>query len=288
MSELPYRAVPPAREMITDQAGRPAADFVRGATRAGLPWADDIRPRTTVRRAAQAILLGLPGWVASTPVPPLGDLLADRAPTLRLSRLYGWDFDRQHPEPHWLRPRLPDGVRLAGLDGVGAADLAAVRERAYPPGHLDRAPGQPERLTGLLDGTLYGPVLGCSTVARSAGSVVVAAVLVTGNTGLPGRPEPGFVDVFREPGEPFRGLGSLLLRYALARAAVDGPPPALVLSVTDGNPARRVYERIGFSHLDSIRTVLLPDPTTAAHPAQGRSASISAARPSDTPGRPNT
>jgi ribosomal protein S18 acetylase RimI-like enzyme len=46
------------------------------------------------------------------------------------------------------------------------------------------------------------------------------------------------------PGHRNRGLGSAMLRDLLARA--DAGCPAVSLSVSASNPARRLYERLGF------------------------------------------
>ncbi len=48
-----------------------------------------------------------------------------------------------------------------------------------------------------------------------------------------------------------------MLRRALALATLHGLP-ALGLAVSDGNPARRVYERLGFRHMFSSITVIVP------------------------------
>jgi GNAT superfamily N-acetyltransferase len=54
--------------------------------------------------------------------------------------------------------------------------------------------------------------------------------------------------------EPYRGrgIGAALLR-GLAEAARSAGFAALSLSVEDGNPARRLYERVGFVEVDAGR-----------------------------------
>ncbi len=94
-----------------------------------------------------------------------------------------------------------------------------------------------------------------SGVVRRPDGSVVAACLVTD------RPQEGpwVVDVFRRPAPGYLGLGSLLLRRALALLAHEGWT-TLGLAVTDGNPARSTYERLGFQHVLESVTVQLPDP----------------------------
>ena len=55
------------------------------------------------------------------------------------------------------------------------------------------------------------------------------------------------------------GLGRLLLQRALGLAAELGLP-ALSLAVTDGNPARRLYQTLGFRHVSTSLNVLVPPP----------------------------
>ncbi len=61
-------------------------------------------------------------------------------------------------------------------------------------------------------------------------------------------PEIVLVDVALLPALRGRGLGTHLLRGLLREAAAQGR--AVRLSVTLGNPARRLYERLGFERLD--------------------------------------
>jgi ribosomal protein S18 acetylase RimI-like enzyme len=60
------------------------------------------------------------------------------------------------------------------------------------------------------------------------------------------------MELFRDPAHP--GTGRALLERALQRAAAAGLP-ALGLAVTDGNPAARLYEAVGFRRVLSSRSV---------------------------------
>ncbi|MFC9621157.1 GNAT family N-acetyltransferase [Streptomyces sp. NPDC056930] len=72
-----------------------------------------------------------------------------------------------------------------------------------------------------------------------------------------GSDEEALNDVFRRPEPRYAGLGADLLRRVLGVAAADGPA-GLSLVVSDANPARRVYERLGFRLTDTSLTVVVP------------------------------
>ena len=59
-----------------------------------------------------------------------------------------------------------------------------------------------------------------------------------------GRDEIRVVDIALLPEHRGRGVGSALLRGLLAEAAVNGQ--CVTIHVEIGNPARRLYERLGF------------------------------------------
>jgi GNAT superfamily N-acetyltransferase len=78
----------------------------------------------------------------------------------------------------------------------------------------------------------------------------VAGAILIGT--LPGDPPlngPWIIELFRHPAH--RGVGRALLERALAIA----PVPALGLMVTEGNPARRLYEALGFRRVVSFLVV---------------------------------
>ncbi|WP_367669713.1 GNAT family N-acetyltransferase [Streptomyces sp. DT2A-34] len=86
---------------------------------------------------------------------------------------------------------------------------------------------------------------------------VVAAVTVNRHDGTPSHRGPWFTDLFRDPLPRYTGLGAVLMRWAVAHAAEAGETD-VGLSVTNGNPARLLFERMGFFHTGSTRTVVLP------------------------------
>ncbi|MEV0715406.1 GNAT family N-acetyltransferase [Asanoa sp. NPDC050611] len=54
-----------------------------------------------------------------------------------------------------------------------------------------------------------------------------------------------------------RGLGRALLTHAL-RGTREAGLPALALSVADGNPARRLYDRAGFVVVTRVLSLTMP------------------------------
>ena len=249
------------REILTGPEGQALATFLR-ITRDGLPAADLVEPTdgSDLAAVADAALAAFPGWAFSAP-PDLGRLLLSRAATpLRHAHWLARDLVTDPPDPTWST-RMPDDPGLViGAASTIALDYLDAAEAAYPAGHPDfehrESPEQRMALdiTPLLDGSL-GPLLAASAVARDAArsGAVVAACLATDRT-----PEgPWVVEVFRRPEPRYAGLGTLLLRRTMANLALAGHS-VIGLTVTDGNRARRTYDRLGFHEVLESLTVLLP------------------------------
>lgn len=251
------------RRTVHDASGRPVADYVPG-TRAGHPWADDLRPKDGVSpdETADAVLAALPGWLVGAPEEIGAALLAGGARKHRHAHCFSWDFAARRVDPAWAVPELRPGLRLESALSHEAADLTSLWMSAYPPGHPDNPDGETfdsarTQLALLFDGQVLGPLLACSTVIVD-GTRPVAASLVSGRDGEPPLGGPWITEVFRHADPEYAGLGAVALRASLALAADEGLP-ALGLAVTDGNPARRTYERIGFAHVESTITVVVPE-----------------------------
>ncbi|MFE9661079.1 GNAT family N-acetyltransferase [Streptomyces sp. NPDC005955] len=238
------------RQVLTDPEGQPLLTYVRGE-RAGRPWADLVRVTGTAD-PIPVVLAALSGWVVSGSVQLGEELIRHGARTLR--HAHGMRRDLV-AEPLVAVP-LPHGARVVPCDRSPRALLPAWRA-AFGPGHPDHHPGTDEeayaeRLVPLLDGTVLGPVLPSSVLAVDPADRVLAGVIVTDRGG-----QPWIAEVFRAPGDRYAGLGAALLRHALADAA-DRGLTSVELAVTDGNPARRGYERLGFVRTSTALTVVVP------------------------------
>lgn len=149
-------------------------------------------------------------------------------------------------------PPVPGGLTLrAGVEASAA--LARALVAAYPPGHPEagrfRSYDEAEqKVADTLAGAPAGPVLqDPSAVVADAAGAIVGAVIVTRLPSLawgwPGG--PWVSEVFVVAGWQGRGLGSVLLRRAIARCAAAGER-WVGLTVTEGNPAERLYRALGF------------------------------------------
>ncbi|RCV51508.1 GNAT family N-acetyltransferase [Marinitenerispora sediminis] len=238
------------RAVLTDGTGRPVLRFRRGE-RSGRPAVFD--PEVVGPDPVGAILDRLPGWVVVAPV-GLGKRLAARgAAVLRHAHELRRDLAADPPPAAWAGLGAGPGYRLTPCDRP-AADLLPAWRAAYPAGHPDHLDGPrgAEELAELLAGRLLGPLLPGSGLAVERTGRVAAALLVHDWEGL-----AWVGQVFRDPAPAHAGLGALLLRRGLARTAADGWP-AMGLAVSDGNPARGLYERLGFTLVSSALTVVVP------------------------------
>jgi ribosomal protein S18 acetylase RimI-like enzyme len=112
----------------------------------------------------------------------------------------------------------------------------------------------------LLDGQIVGPLLPDASGLVVDEDRVVAFLLVNRMPGDPPFGGPWLSDVARDPDPAYRGLGSVLVRRALAVLAAAGET-TFGLAVSEGNPARGLYESLGFGHRHSSRRLLLPSGT---------------------------
>ena len=243
----------PRDTLLVDPAGRPLArtrlrshECVAGRTRVLAGVAPD-------EIAAQA-RQDLAGLRVATVDQLLADALVDAGGTLHRVAL-----DLRHDLADLPRePVVPAGWRLAP-SGWDEDLLAAVRE-AYGPGHVD-GPWTDEDTAEVsamhLPGAASPPLTGASApvrdrAGRSAGHVLCAGPVPWAEDG------GGWVLTIglaaRARG---RGLGRALLVRAL-QGTRDAGLPTLGLSVTEGNPAQRLYETTGFAPVQRVLSVRLP------------------------------
>jgi GNAT superfamily N-acetyltransferase len=160
------------------------------------------------------------------------------------------------PQPEWSTINLPDGLHSTPCNRL-AADVFPAWRAAFSAGHPDHYHGGDQQaldaqLAPLLAGGALGSVMPCSALVVDEEERVIAGVVVTDRDGL-----PWIATAFRRPDPRYVGLGSVLLRRMLADAASHGLAE-IALAVSDANPARRLYERLGFQLTSTSLTVLVP------------------------------
>jgi GNAT superfamily N-acetyltransferase len=155
----------------------------------------------------------------------------------------------------------PSGLVLGPLD-ADPTSVAEAAAAATMPGHVDYGiwlgVDRGVYWSQLLEGDgPCGPVLAAaSRVVLDADGAIAGVVVVTEMpatawwAGDPWIPEIFVVSSFQG-----RGLGGLLLEHAVGSCARAGNA-RLGLTVSEGNPARRLYERFGFR---SFRSTWLID-----------------------------
>lgn len=244
-------------EDLVDRSGVVVARYVRG-TRFGRPCAvrvEELGPRTDV---AAALAETRPGWVVVAGEDLCRALVDVGARQVRHAHQMLRDLRADPPDPGWaalapsgaLRLTEPPTGRHAPL-----ADLHDLAVLAYPPGHPDHVPeddmAEVDDYTARLLRDRTTPMCPASALVFD-GPRPVAALLVTH-----GPPGPWVGNVMRHPGARYAGLGSLLLRRGMAVAAGHGDR-MIGLAVSHTNPARRLYESLGFRSTAVYLTVVLP------------------------------
>ena len=243
---------------LTDTQG-PVLGFVAD-TRDGLPLADLARipAERTAAAAATAARVQLSGWLMATEDSSLASAaVAEGATRVRHAQVMS-----AATAPHAdaaaiaLVPRAEVPVR-AFLDGW---------KTAYPPGHPDHETGTDAEIIERC-WTWYDEPQWREREHRSSGLVVidgtvVAGIIVSLRPQPPPYGGPWVHDVWRVPGVSAPGLGSALIDQALRMLAEDGEP-RLGLTVSEGNAARDVYERLGFTEVLESWTVRWPAPRTS-------------------------
>jgi GNAT superfamily N-acetyltransferase len=248
------------RSVVADEHGREIFSFVRGETR-GKPWADQMK--VSGAGSAEAIITGMRGWFVTASAEVSGELIARGARAMKQGYRMSRDLANDPPPPHWADADAPAHVRITPSDRP-AEDLIACWRAAYAPEHPDHFTGSDEDavrdLMGpLLAGTLHGPLRTESALAvDDATDSVVGCVLVNQTDGTPPYGGPWVTELFRAPGPAFAGLGGLLLKRAIGRAAANGLP-AIGLVVTLHNPAFGLYQAHGFRVIDRFQSVEIPE-----------------------------
>lgn len=224
------------------------------------PAAELFEREVPAASAAEAIVGKLPGWSLTTTDEVLADaLLESGAQSLRYYSLLTRDLLTPDLPP---APTLPTTLRRQPLtaDAEVTPQLVDLMRRAYPPEHVDAELGTDAEIVRdvrrALGGERLGPLMSQSTVVLDAGRPIALA-LVNRVAGVAPTGGPWLTDLCRDPDPAYSGLGRMLLIEVMlgCRDAGEG---ALSLAVTDGNPARRLYDALGFGWVATTRKLRLP------------------------------
>ena len=147
-----------------------------------------------------------------------------------------------------VRASVRDDLRMAPQTDATLEQLAEIRISAFAPGHPDHMPESREQRIEAYARELADPSNPVLAASRSAwlGDELVGTCLVVDSRHFPGFVGPWVQSVARRPGEDARGVGAALL-VASAQAVLDDGGDHLGLAVTDSNPARLLYERLGWT-----------------------------------------
>jgi GNAT superfamily N-acetyltransferase len=164
-------------------------------------------------------------------------------------------------------PDPPGDLRLHGVTDLGSRRIAVASRAAYTPDHPDTGSLAEAEHTyaRLLAGEAAGPLIEPASAVVTdgtggtggTGDEVVASIIVTrlGPAPWGWAGGPWVADVFVVPGHQGSGLGRLLLTRAIASCEAAGEP-RIGLTVTESNPAERLYAALGFRRR---RTLFLVD-----------------------------
>ncbi|HKA68922.1 MAG TPA: GNAT family N-acetyltransferase [Actinomycetes bacterium] len=260
---MPAQPVPD-RSVLADPAGRKVLSFVP-ITIGSERWVTEPRipPGVRLDSVVPAVMRGLPGWIVDGDEELVTALIGAGARRRRHASTMVYDLTATQVPDEWAALPLPPGLSFAPVD-PDPERLFATWLRAYPPGHPD-APGGNTRadfeanLAPLVTGRALGPLLpvsGC-VVDSAAPGRAVAVCLVND------RPDEGpwISEVFRDPDPRYAGIGAALLRRTLWLASRAGVR-SIGLAVTVGNPAQRVYEKVGFQVISTTLNCIIPDPAS--------------------------
>jgi GNAT superfamily N-acetyltransferase len=240
---VPVTEGPDGRQVLLDAAGAPVGRYDRDE-RGGVIYADLFarEPGVSPERAAAAVMADLRGMRIAGDEALGRELIAAGGKATRHAHLMSHDLAER---PGW---HVPTGYRLTEVDRP-AGDLMDAYLAAFPPGHVDHRPNPRGDLENDLAGVEFGPLLRGSGLAVDEDGAVAGAILLGRLPGDPPFSGPWVIELFRHPAHS--GIGRSLLERALALVEGD----ALGLMVTEGNPARALYEALGFRLLHTALVV---------------------------------
>jgi GNAT superfamily N-acetyltransferase len=244
----------PVRTVHRSADGIPVLTYVAGSAD-GRPAAYDVD--VIGPGAVESIRKDMSGWTLSGPAELADQLTPVGANVRRRFHILRRSLTSQDPPQTWAQADLGPGCHEVPCDREAGEVFGAWHAAYSGAGHPDRHRDSESelltaRLVPLLSGA-EGPVLPWSRLVVDVDRRVVAGVVAVAVGGL----EPWIADVFRTPGPEHAGLGAALLQRVLV-AAARADVPEVGLSVTDGNPARAVYQRLGFRTVSRLVTLVVP------------------------------
>jgi GNAT superfamily N-acetyltransferase len=129
---------------------------------------------------------------------------------------------------------------VARDDGPALGRLAFVAYRGSVDDHGETEAEHVEDLTATLAGRYGRLLVPASTVVEHGDAALAAAAVFTSWDGM-----PLLAFCLTDPRRRGRGLATGLITHAARELAAEGHRE-MHLVVTDGNPARALYERLGF------------------------------------------
>ena len=243
--------------VITDARGAPVAEYV-DIGRLGPPRAEMLRPLGAIDAAIEPVLRELAGFRCSCIDASLSDALI-AAGVEHLRQLSFMSVDVQGEPAPWPAVALPDGVSLRSLSAADIDELTELELRAFPPGHVDHHSNDLAEVRTSNFERITDPARPLMPHALLAlhGAVAVGVVTTQYIGRIPSMIGPWLTNVARDPDVRWAGLGAAMISSVLTSLRDDGYERAF-LAVTDGNPARTVYERAGF--VDFVRASFLKVP----------------------------
>lgn len=231
---------------------------VRLSEGGGIQWAGlSLAPDAEVGPVADALVTTLPGVRAMTDDDRLVEALVARGGVVQ-RRAHDYEYALADVPAEWATPVLPAGYDLTPT--ADATELVPAHVAAYPPDHPDHEAGldHERELGGILGGHILGPFVPAASWVVRRGDVVAGGILVVDRPAFDEMsPRLWVIDLFVSPEETGRGLGRALIQRSV-RGAADAGHELVGLVVTDGNPARELYESTDFRLLLSGTNVDLP------------------------------
>jgi len=147
-------------------------------------------------------------------------------------------------------PDLPGGIVLRCMNADDSDALGSLMLDAYRgtvDDHGEALEWHRTEAASTMSGR-FGAVLWDASLLATSGADAIGACIVTQRWG---RPLLAFA--LTRPEWQRRGIGTALIARSAARLREDCYKE-WTLAVTDGNPARRLYERMGFVQDDTLRS----------------------------------